>query len=78
MDVLEVGPGVGRDALLVQLVLTQIQQSQVAAAPQRLLCHAVNHVLTHLQHLQQTFETHRWKCLIWGLKVKSGLSTVLD
>lgn len=51
MDVLEVAPGAGREAVIMQLIVTQIQQPQVAAALQRLLCHPVNHVPAHLQCL---------------------------
>ena len=75
MNILEVGPGIGRDALIVQLVLAQIQQSEVAAAPQRLLCHTVDHVPTHLQHLLR----HTDGNVSFGArKMKSDLSTVLS
>lgn len=47
-DILETGPGVVSDALLVQPVVTQIQLSQPEAALQHLLRHLLDLVLTHL------------------------------
>lgn len=47
-DILETGPGVVSDALLVQPVVTQIQLSQPEAALQRLLRHLLDLVLPHL------------------------------
>lgn len=48
MDILETGPGVGIDALLMQPVATQVQHSQMDAALQRPLCHLLNQILIHL------------------------------
>lgn len=58
MDVLETGPGVGSDALLMQQVVTQVQHSQMDAAPQCLLSHLLNQVVVHLQLLYKR-EKHR-------------------
>lgn len=47
-DILETGPGVGIDALLMQPVVTQVQHSQMDAALQHPLCHLLNQILIHL------------------------------
>ena len=51
MDVLETGPGLFADAVLMQQVVTQVQHSQMNAAPQCLLCCLLNQIFIHLKVL---------------------------
>lgn len=74
IDILEMAPDMGSDTLLMQSVVTQVKQSQLVTATQRLLCHAFNHIFTHLQPLHQTEDTNRWAGLINSLKVTSSLA----
>lgn len=59
MDVLETGPGLLADAVLMQQVVTQVQHSQMNAAPQCLLCRLFNQIFIHLEVLKRRTQTDR-------------------
>lgn len=51
MDLPEVGPGSGSNALLMQMVVSQVQDPQMDAVSQFFLCHLLNYIFTHLKRL---------------------------
>lgn len=63
MDILEMGPGVSVDALLMQQVVTEVQHFQMDAAPQCLLSHLLNQILIYLQLLDEKKDTNRSQLL---------------
>lgn len=62
VNILEMGPGVGNDDLLVQPVVTQVQHSQMDVVPQCRLCHLVNLVVTYCELLckKKSHKQTRW------------------
>lgn len=56
MNILEMGPGVGSDALFAQQVVTQVESSQMDAAPQSIFRHLLNQILIDHQPLYENIK----------------------